>query len=194
MFENSSVDRECFKPAARKYCWHALAGLLLFGLLLPGACLAQEWGSVGAGYIYQVSGVGGHWPSTHGWYVLPTFNINKQVGVFADFANFYGKGANFVGNDQNIHVELYGVFHGFQNKTKVTPFVFIGPGFIRNSYAGTVTHSFAWCTGAGLTIRLTRWVSFQTIPVEYVMNTANGKAGANFVARAGLALTIPKSR
>jgi hypothetical protein len=33
--------------------------------------------------------------------VLPTFDINKQVGVFADFANFYGK-------DKNVHVEFYG--------------------------------------------------------------------------------------
>ena len=31
-----------------------------------------------------------------------------------------------------------------------------------------MNYSFAWCTGAGLLIRLTRWVSFQTIPVQYV--------------------------
>jgi hypothetical protein len=173
----------------------SLVGLAFFwGASAHAQEKPAEWGSLGAGYIYQVSGVSGQWPSTHGWYVLPTFNINKQVGVFADFANFYGKGANFVGKDQNIHVELYGVFHGFHNKTRFTPFVFIGPGFIRNSYAGTVTHSFAWCTGAGLTIRLTRWVSFQTIPVEYVMNTANYNVGNNFVARAGFALTIPKKK
>jgi hypothetical protein len=45
-----------------------------------------------------------------------------------------------------------------------------------------------------LTIRLTRWVSFQTIPVEYVMNTAHYNVGNNFVARAGFALTIPKKK
>ncbi len=42
--------------------------------------------------------------------VLPTFKINKQVGVFADFANFYGKG-------QNIHVDHFGPLHAFGNKT-----------------------------------------------------------------------------
>jgi hypothetical protein len=188
MFENSSVDRECFKPAARKYCWPALAGLLLFGLLLPGACLAQEWGAVGAGYIYQATkGTTGNWTSSNGWYMLPTFNINKQVGVSADFANFYSK-------DQNVHVQLFGPFHSFSNKTRYTPFVFTGIGHIRDSKAGTITNSFAFYAGGGLMIRLTRWVAFQTIPVEYVMNTANGRAGTNFVARAGLALTIPKSR
>jgi hypothetical protein len=41
-------------------------------------------------------------------------------------------------------------------------------------------------------IRLTRWVSFQTMPVEYVMNTVSGKVGNHFLAGAGFALTIPK--
>ena len=175
-----------------KFALSLFALTLFFGAAAQAQDKPAEWGSLGGGYIYQISGVSGHWPSTHGWYVLPTFNINKNVGVFADFANFYGKGANFVGNGQNIHVELYGVSHGFHNRTRLTPFVFTGPGFIRNSYAGTVTHSFAWCGGAGLTVRLTRWVSFQTIPVEYVLNTANGNVGNNFVARAGFALTIPR--
>jgi hypothetical protein len=188
MVENSSEDGKWMMRAVRKYYWRALAGLLLSGLPLPGACFAQEWGSVGGGYIYQLTeGTTGHWTSSHGWYALGTFNINKQVGVFADFANFYSKG-------QNIHVQLYGPFHGFSNKTRYTPFIFIGPGYIRDSTAGTITNSFAWCAGGGLTVRLTRWVSFQTIPIEYVMNTANGNVGNNFVARAGLALTIPKSK
>jgi hypothetical protein len=140
------------------------------------------------GYIYQLTeGTTGHWISTHGWYVLPTFNINKQVGVFADFANFCGKG-------QNIHLDLFGPFHAFHNKTRYTPFIFTGIGRIRDSNAGTITNSFAWFAGGGLTIRLTRWVSFQTIPIEYVMNTANGNVGNNFAARAGFALTIPKSK
>ncbi len=166
-----------------------LVGLAFFSGALTKAQERQtEWGSVGAGYIGQLTeGTTGHWTSTHGWYVLPTFNINKHVGVFADFANFYGKG-------QNIHVQLYGPFHAFSNKTRYTPFIFTGPGYIRDSLAGTITHSFAWCAGGGLTIRLTRWVSFQTIPVEYVVNTAHGNVGNNFVARAGFALTIPKSK
>jgi hypothetical protein len=167
--------------------------LLCATFFLSGVARAQEkpgeWGSVGAGYIYQATeGTGpasGHWTSTHGWYVLSTFNINKQVGVFADFANFYGRG-------QNAHVELYGAFHGFSNKTRFTPFIFIGPGWIRASNAGTITHSGAWCVGGGMNVRLTRWLSFQTIPVEYVMNTANGNVGNNVVARAGLAITIPR--
>jgi hypothetical protein len=187
MVENSSEDRQWVMPAVRNYGWRALAGLLLSGLLLPRACFAQEWGSVGGGYIYQLTeGTTGHWTSTHGWYVLPTFNINKQVGVFADFANFYGKG-------QNVHLDLFGALHGFSNKTRYTPFIFTGVGRIRDSKARTITDSFAWFAGGGLTIRLTRWVSFQTIPVEYVMNTANWNVGNNFAARAGFVLTIPKS-
>jgi hypothetical protein len=163
---------------------------VLIGLALVCGAIAhaQDWGSVGGGYLYQVTeGTTDHWTSTNGWYVLPTFNINKQVGVFADFANLYGKG-------QNVHVELYGVNHGFSNKTRYTPFVFTGPGFIRNSNAGTIGTSFGWCFGGGLMIRLTRWVSFQTIPVEYVINGANGNLGNNLDARAGFAITIPKKR
>jgi len=117
--------------------------------------------------------------------VLPTFNINKQIGVLADFTNFYSNG-------HNIHGATFGPFHAFSNRTRYTPFVFVGIGNIRVSKAGTVTNSFGWLAGGGLMIRLTRWISFETIPVEYVMNTANGNVGNNFVARAGFALTIPK--
>ena len=46
--------------------------------------------------------------------------------------------------------------------------------------------------GAGTFFRLTRWVSFEAIPVEYVMNTAGDSVGNNWVARAGFAITIPK--
>jgi hypothetical protein len=169
---------------AHKYCWR----LWLAGLLLSGTCFAQSWGSAGFGYLYQITETESapvDWISFHGWYGLATFNINKQVGVFADFANLYRNG-------QNLHIELYGVSHAFGNKTRFTPFVFIGPGFVRDSIAGTVTTSFAWCVGGGLFIRLTRWVSFETIPVEYVQNNANWNVGNNFVARAGFALTIPK--
>jgi hypothetical protein len=145
-----------------------------------------DWGSVGAGYIYQTSETPtGHWISSNGWYVLPTFNINQQIGVFGDFANFYSQ-------RQNIHVQLFGALHAFSNRTRVTPFLFTGIGNIRDSNAGSINDSFAWCAGAGFTVRVTRWVAFQAIPVEYVMNTANGNVGNNFVARAGLALTIPK--
>jgi hypothetical protein len=150
-----------------------LIGLPFFcGVVAQAQERQTEWGSVGGGYIYQFSESttghdygsrtgDGNWTSTRGWYVLPTFNITKQVGAFADFSNLYGKA-------QNIHVELYGPFHVFSNKTRYTPFIFIGPGFIRDSNAGSITHSFVWCTGAGLTVRLTRLVSFQTIPIEYV--------------------------
>lgn len=163
--------------------------LLLVALAVffgAGARAQDTLGSVGAGYIYQFSqGPGGGWTSTRGRYALPTYNINQDIGVFADFANFYNKG-------RNLHVQLFGAFHAFGNRSRFTPFVFIGPGHIRDSYAGTVSYSFAWCWGRGLNVRLTRWVTFQTIPVDYVMNTANGNPASNFGMRTGFALTLPK--
>ena len=164
--------------------------LLAVAFILGATAQAQEpsgtWGSVGAGYIYQITeSPTGHWTSSNGWYLLPTFNINKQVGVFGDFANFYSKG-------QNVHVQLFGALHAFSNKTRFTPFVFMGLGNIRDSNAGTITNSLAWFFGAGFLARITPWVSFQMIPVEYVMNTANWRVGNNFDARVGFALTIPK--
>jgi hypothetical protein len=115
----------------------SLVGLtFLFGAVAQ----AQEkqtgsWGSVGGGYIYLLTeGTTSHWTSTHGWYVLPTFNINKQVSVFADFANFYGKG-------QNIHADPFGPIHAFSSKTRYAPFIFTGIGRIRDSRAGTITNS-----------------------------------------------------
>jgi hypothetical protein len=182
MVENSSGNGRSVILGIQKHGWR----LCVAGFLLSRTCFAQSWGSAGGGYIYQLTeSAPAHWTSSHGWYGLGTFNISEQVGLFADFANFYATG-------QNIHVQLYGVFHAFGNRTRFTPFIFIGPGFIRNSKAGTVNYSLAACAGGGLLIRLTRWVSFETIPVEYVMNTANWNVGNNFVSRAGFALTFPK--
>lgn len=166
-----------------KASWRlCVAGLLL----LSGTCFAQSWGTVGAGYIFQTSeGPKGQWSPSNGWYILPTFDITKNIGVNADFANFYAKG-------QNIHVDLFGPYHAFANRTRLTPFVFTGIGRIRDSKAGVVSNSFAWYAGAGTFFRLTRWVSFEAIPVEYVMNTAGDNVGNNWVARAGFAITIPK--
>jgi hypothetical protein len=158
----------------------------VLALSLAGTCFAQSWGSVGVGYNALLTEGGlGNWTTSHGLYALPTFNINEQIGVFADFPNFYSKG-------QNVHGDVFGPLHAFGNETRYTPFVFVGIGDIRDSRAGNVTNSFGFVVGGGLLIRLTRWVSFQTIPIEYVMNTANSQVGNNFVARAGLALTIPK--
>jgi len=182
MFENSrNIQR--MMPVLSKDFWRlCVAGFLL----LSGSCFAQSWGSVGMGYDYLLTkGTAGQWTSTNGWYALPTFNINKNIGVFADFTNFYGSG-------KNVHGTTFGPLHAFGNKSRYTPFIFAGIGKVRASDAGTVTNSFAWLAGGGFTIRLTRWVSFQTIPVEYVMSTANGNVGNNFLARAGIALTIPK--
>ena len=81
-----------------------LIGLGFFcGVVAQAQQRQMDWGSVGAGYVYQFSeSITGHdcggrtgdgnWTSTRGWYVLPTFSITKRVGAFADFANFYGKG------------------------------------------------------------------------------------------------------
>ena len=178
----SKLTQRTMTPLSKASLRLCVAGLLL----LSGTCFAQSWGTVGAGYIYQTTeGPRGGWTSSNGWYLLPTFNINKNIGVNADFANFYSKG-------QNIHVDLFGPYHAFGNKTRFTPFVFTGVGRIRDSKAGVVNNSFAWYAGAGTFIRLTRWVSFETIPVEYVINSAGGNVGNNFVARAGFAITIPK--
>jgi hypothetical protein len=182
MFANSRNIRRMMPALRKDFCQMCLVGLLL----LSGRCVAQSWGSVGAGYGYLITkGSNGSWASTNGWYVLPTFNINKQIGVFADFTNFYGSG-------KNIHGTTFGPLHAFGNKSRYTPFIFAGIGKVRASDAGSVNNSFAWLVGGGFTVRITRWVSFQTIPVEYVMSTPNGNVGNNFLARAGIALTIPK--
>jgi hypothetical protein len=185
--------------APKKYCstesfvkFEFVVSFIALALSCSTVAPAQEkqidWGSVGGGYLSQLTeGTTGDWTSTHGWYVLPTFNINRQVGVSADFANLSGK-------DKNAHVEFYGVFHGFANKTRLTPFIFTGPGYIRASSAGTISHSLGWCGGDGLTIRLTPRLSFETIPVEYVINTASGNVGNNIVARAGFVIALPKRR
>lgn len=160
--------------------------MIVAGLLLCGTCSAQTWGSIGAGYIQQLTETRpATWTTVHGWYLLGNLNITRRLTLYADIPNFYGPG-------ENVHVQLYGPAYSFPNKTRVTPFVFIGPGFVRDSRNGTVTTSFAWCVGGGFLVRITRWVSFQTIPVEYVMNIPNGKVVNNFVQRAGFALTIPK--
>ena len=96
---------------------------------VSGDVLRSDLGFYGGGYIYQVSETpNGHWVSFHGWYGLGTYNITDRVSLFGDFPNFYATGPN-------IHIQLYGVSYSFANKTRFTPFVFIGPGFLRSSSA-----------------------------------------------------------
>jgi hypothetical protein len=95
-----------------KFVVSFIALAVSYSAVAPAQEKQIDWGSVGGGYLSQLTeGTNGDWTSTHGWYVLPTFNINRQVGVFADFANLSGK-------DENVHVEFYGVFHGFANKKR----------------------------------------------------------------------------
>lgn len=161
-------------------------GLTLATMLSAGFCSAQSWGTVGFGYDYLLTeNTAGNWVSSHGWYLLPTVSITKHVAVFGDFANFYSKG-------QNIHGDVFGPLYLFTNETRTTPFVFTGIGDIRDSDLGTVTNAFGWVAGGGFLFKLNSWLSLQTIPVEYVMNTAHSSVGNNFLARAGFVITIPK--
>lgn len=175
----------CLRASMSKLSRFVVAAIS-FGLLSLGNCYAQSWGTVGFGYNYLLTEKPtGNWVSSHGWYALPTVSVTKHLGVFADFTNFYSKG-------QNIHGYVFGPMYQFTNESRVTPFVFTGAGDVRTSADAVVANNFAWVVGSGFLMKLNSWLSLQTIPVEYVLNTPNSSVGNNFLARAGFVITIPK--
>lgn len=122
-----------------------------------------------------------------GWYGSPQVNMTKHIGLRADFANYYNWHAHA---GENVHGFLGGPVYLLPTKW-VSPFVFVEGGALRDSYQSQINWNPAAAGGIGFNYRLTRAVSFQLVPGEYMATKLpNGNWQSNFNAKAGFVLNM----
>ncbi len=146
--------------------------------------------SVAAGFIYLQTNItnvpSGTASYTMGWYGVPQWHLTKHWSAQGDFVNVYNFHAHQTGN---THAFLGGGSYTVQVKgLEVYPFA-LG-GSVRNSAMSQVQWTPAAAGGIGVNLKLTKAVSFQVIPGEYVAtHLPNGTWQSNYTARAGFVFT-----
>jgi opacity protein-like surface antigen len=111
----------------------------------------------------------------HGWNTSVTGNVNKWLGVVADFSGHYGSEQDGpVRVDQNAHSFLFGP-RIFRRGKRLTPFgyaLFGAPrfhesaSFLGQRFSASDT-GFSSAFGGGLDVRVTKHVSIRTFQLDY---------------------------
>jgi hypothetical protein len=124
-----------------------------------------------------------------GWYVIPQYNFSTHVGLIADFTNFYNWHAHAA---ENVHGFTGGPVY-MMPLGALTPFTFLEGGAVRDSRQGTITWSPAIVAGVGANLKITKLVSFQLVPGEYVTTKLpNGNWESNYNAKAGFVIACTR--
>ena len=172
----------------------ALQHFLSISLLLLLLCscvrtLAQQenpkrpLGSFAAGWTYLYADEGaGERESINGWFLRPSVNVGKGFNLFLSNTNYYG--ANRKGS-LNSHALTLGVGHTLFATPHVKPSLFAESGDVRSSNAGSIVNQFAFATGFGLTIPLSKHVDLALTPAEYVFLYPKGDPRNDFNAKVG---------
>jgi hypothetical protein len=151
---------------------------------------AAQSGAVSAGYTYLRTPTGnGDHANLNGWYFIPSVNLNKWFGVFADFTNFYGTSR---GSNLTVHGFTFGPMVSWTNRTRITPVAFTEAGLVRSDLAGNVTDAFGWVVGGGLEVKMNSHMNLQVIPAEYILTRANGTNNNNYTMKIGLTFPLKK--
>ena len=152
--------------------------------------------AVSAGFSYLQTDLtdtqGGTGSYQMGWYGIPQVFLTRHISAIADFANFSNWHA---GQTDNVHTFLGGPAYSLGPHWGVDPFVFAEGGATRNSTAGAIQWDPAAAGGLGMNFKLTKMVSFQVIPGEYIATKLpNGNWQSNFNAKAGFTFTMSRLR
>ena len=153
--------------------WRILYGLLLAVLIFrPAAAQEAEVpkAEVFGGYSYAGE-------STHGWNASVAGNVNRWLGLVADFGGQYSSFAEPGASERiRTHSALFGPQFSVRSNKRVTPFVraLFGTSHIRTraaeagqTFAFTDTR-FAAAFGGGLDVRLGEHVALRAVQLDYV--------------------------
>lgn len=147
---------------------------------------ARPVAALSAGVTYLQTDLTGTAGGTNGylmgWYAIPQYNFTSHLGVIADFTNFYNWHAHAA---ENVHGFTAGPVY-MAPLGALTPFAFLEGGAIRDSRQGMITWSPGIVAGIGANLKMTRLISFQLVPGEYVTSRlSNGDWEGNYSAKAG---------
>ena len=156
-------------------------------LMLPAFALAQDTpkAEIFGGYSY-FRGDGEDYPETdlHGWTAAGTVNVNKWLGVKADFSGHYNDFQISPGIKANVNVHMFlgGLqFTSYKNE-KVTPFVHALLGVARRNTSvsaaiagtgprGVSDNAFALVVGGGLDWNFKKSLAWRVFQTDYVFTT-----------------------
>jgi opacity protein-like surface antigen len=150
---------------------------LVFLASLPAMAQDVPKAEVFGGYSWA----GGNF---HGWNASVTGNVNKQLGIVADFSGHYGSeldGPILV--KQDAHSFLFGPRFSFRGK-RLTPFVYALFGATRFHESATIAgqnlfHSdtgFSSALGGGLDIKVNDRVAIRAFQIDYFRPNFFGEA------------------
>jgi hypothetical protein len=150
-------------------------------------------GSVSFSYVYQFApDLVGADRSLMGWSVTPEVNFRKYIGLQAEFTSLYMR-AVYPG--QSRLMMAAGPRFTFAPHSRFTPFAFAEGGEIR---ATTKANDISdWnpvaSAGFGVDYKITRGISFQLIPGQYVGQLQdNDNWNHSFMAKAGITFNLYK--
>ena len=136
----------------------------------------------------------------HGWNASFAANLNKWVGLAADFSGHYGDATLVPGTkaDLNMHIFTVGPRFSYRGNDRVTPFahVLVGAARVDSSYLsrlGKIKNSdstFALVLGGGLDINANKNLAFRLFQADYVMTRFDGETQNNFRISTGLVLKL----
>ena len=121
-------------------------------------------------------------PNLNGYEFSATYKLRPWLGVTGDFSGHYGT----VASHSSAHVQTFLLGPEVSLPSKVSPFVHllvggahesigssIGPlGGFSASILSTSGNSFATALGAGIDLRLTRFISVRPVQVDYLLTRA----------------------
>ena len=116
----------------------------------------------------------------HGWNASVTGNINKRLGIVADFSGHYGSELGLVRVDQHAHSFLFGPRLSFRGK-RLTPFVyglfgatrFAESAVINGQHVSAVSNGFSLAVGGGLDIKVNDRIAIRAFQLDYFRPVIN---------------------
>jgi hypothetical protein len=150
-------------------------------------------GTFTASYVYQYApDLVGADRSLMGWSATPEVNFTKYLGLQAEFTGLYMRG---VYPGQNRLMMAAGPRINFKPHSKFGPFVFMEGGEIRATNKATDIAD--WnpmaSAGVGVNYKLSRGVSFQLIPGQYVGQLQDDNSwNHSFMTKAGITFNLYK--
>ncbi|WP_415198689.1 hypothetical protein [Silvibacterium sp.] len=120
---------------------------------------------------------------TIGWYAMPQYYFTKHLSAIAEFDDLGNYHAHA---GENVRAFLGGPEWTFAPMHHLQPFVFAEGGAVRDSKDYGVNWMASTAGGFGFNTKVSRTISFQLIPAEYVASKqTDGDWSGNFMAKAG---------
>ncbi|MEP7336468.1 MAG: porin family protein [Acidobacteriota bacterium] len=135
----------------------------------------------------------------HGWNASTAVNINKWVGIAADFSGHYGDATVIPGTskaDVSAYLFLVGPRFSYRKHKVLTPFghVLLGAARLHTSYLGFKDSdaAFAMAIGGGLDATVHSNLAIRLFQTDYVLTRFNDDSQHNFRLSTGLVLRLGK--